>query len=291
MPRKKSPAPILTLPTDTAPEAAFELLRTEIEAIPVESLLPINLDIPHAVRSGLTAARNLEWLALTIAKLPEFDARPVKHLRTYALALLYTHERATEPGYEVDPLPSLLVEATPLRDVMLRLAELLASIGLVSAERVAAIRRGHGHADTADDLLALGRLFDELWDRIRNNALVTRAMVDRAIALSVELQDALAEREKGFPNPLVAPTDRRHVRAQAYTAFVRVYSQAQRAVTYLRWDQGDAQQIVPSLYHRRSRRQAIDDLLEPSIVTDPGAPAPPAAEIAAEIVAEALASA
>jgi hypothetical protein len=289
MPRKKkSPAPTLLHTTDTAPEAAFEAIRAEIEAIPIEALLPINLDIPYAVRSGLTAARNLERLALTIAKLPEFDPRPVMELRTYALALLYAHDRATEPGYEVDPLPALLVEATPLRDVMLRLAELLASIGLVSAERVAAIRSGHGHADTADDLLALGRLFYELWDRIHNNTLVTRAMVDRAISLAVELQDALAEREKAFPNPLVAPTDRRHVRAQAYTAFARVYSQAQRAVTFLRWNENDALQIVPSLYYRRSRRsEADDDLLDPSTVADLGSPAPPAAEIVAEARASA----
>ena len=287
MPRqKKLPAPSVTL-TDLAPEAAFEALRAEIEAIPIEALHPINLDIPHAVRSGLVAARNLELLTLGIAKLPDFDARSVERLRTYALALLYAHARAIEPGYEVDPLPALLAEAAPLRDVMLRLAELLASVGLVSAERVAAIRSGQGHADMADDVLDLGRLFDELWDHISNNVLVTRAMVDRAIALAVELQDALAEREKGFPNPLVAPTDRRHVRAQAYTAFVRVYSQAQRAVTFLRWNEGDAQQIVPSLYHRRGRRsETADDLLDPSTVANPGSP-PPVAEPVAETLVSA----
>jgi len=294
MPRKNKSLTVSTptLAPGPAPEAAFEQLRTEIEAIPAEALLPINLDVPHAVRSGLAAARNLEPLMPTIAKLPELDVRPIRQLRAYALALLHAHERATEPGVTVDPLPALLAEATPLRDVMLRLAELLARVGLVSAERVAAIRSGQGHADTADDLLALGRLFEELWDRIRDNALVTRVMVDRAITLAVELQDALAEREKVRPNPLATPTDRRHVRAQAFTAFTRVYAQAQRAVTFLRWAEGDVLQIVPSLYPRRSRRSgpiddSTDDLLDPSTVTDPGLQLPPVTETTAEMLVSA----
>jgi len=249
-PHKKTKLP---LATNAAPEEAFAALRTEIETISIDELLTINLDVPYAVRCGLVAARNLEPLVPTMRKLPSFDPRPVEALRSYALALLYAHDRAIEPGLDVDSLPALVAEATPLRTVMLRLADLLAHLGFITAERVEAIRSGHGYANLADGLLALGRMFDELWHRIHDNVLVTRSMIDRAVTLAVALQDALAERERAKPNPLMTPTHRRYVRAQAFTAFVRVYAQAQRAVAFLRFDEGDATDIVPSLYSSRRR--------------------------------------
>ena len=42
------------------------------------------------------------------------------------------------------------------------------------------------------------------------------------------------------------------LRVRAFTLFVHAYSNARRAVTYLRWHEGDADSIAPSLYAGRS---------------------------------------
>jgi hypothetical protein len=47
------------------------------------------------------------------------------------------------------------------------------------------------------------------------------------------------------------------LRNRAFTLFTRGYDQMRRAVAFLRWDEGDADKVVPSLYakHRRSKKK------------------------------------
>lgn len=276
---------------DTAPQA-FASIYAEIEAVPTHTLVRINVDVPRAARCGLVAAERVEPLLADLAGLHRFDVRPVRMLGTYALGLLHAHDLATEGGSELPPLPVLVAEATPLRAGLLRTGELLAHYGIVSAERVAAIRRGHGHADLAEDLLALGRMFDELWPSVHDKIIAKRGDVDRAIVLSAQLQKALALHEAD-QNPLTRHKSRRHVRAQAFTLFYRAYEETRRGVTFLRWYEGDAQGIVPSLYPRKARRPGAeesdagddeaDDLRDPSGVNgDDEHEAEPATAIGAD---------
>jgi hypothetical protein len=44
-------------------------------------------------------------------------------------------------------------------------------------------------------------------------------------------------------------------RQQAYTQFVKTYDQVRRVVSFLRWDDGDADDIAPSLYAGRSSKK------------------------------------
>jgi hypothetical protein len=275
--RNKSPNPSSSTPAleldptlvATAPEA-FALVRPEIEAVPAHALIRINLDLPRAARCGLVAAERIEPLLPELARLHRYDIRAVRMLGTYALAMLHTHDLAAEGDAELPPLPVLVTEAAPLREGLLRTAELLAHFGLVSPERAAAIRRGHGHADLAEDLLALGRLLVELWPRVHDKVVATRAQVDRAITLSALLHKALA-RHEAEQNPLTRHTSRRYLRTQAFTVFYRAYEETRRGVTYLRWYDGDARAIVPSLYPRKPRRlggeehAAIEEELVPPL--------------------------
>lgn len=246
-PREVDPAVV-----GTAPQA-FASVRQEIESVPLEALVRINCDVPRAARCGLVAAEHVQPLLPELAQLVRFDVRPVHMLGAYSLALLHTHSLATEGDGQLPSLPVLVAEATPLRERLLRTAELLAYYDIVSVERVAAIRSGTGYASLAEALLALGRLFVELWPRVRDNVIATREEVDRAITLSAQLQKALALQEAD-KSPLLQPSGRRYLRAQAFTLFYRAYEQTRRGVTFLRWDEGDAQAIVPSLYPRRGRR-------------------------------------
>jgi hypothetical protein len=232
---------------------AFASVKDEILAVPTSELLPTNLDIARAAGRGSVAAERIAPLLSELEKLYGLDFQRIAWLGIYSLALLHAHDVATEVGAEVLALPVLLAEAAPLREDLLRSAELIAYFGVVPVERVAAIRSGHGHVDTAGDLLALGRMFVEIWDRVDGKVFVTRAMVERATVLGGQLNKALAHRELEG-SPLVPRTDRRHVQAQAFTVFARAYDEARRGVTYLRWREGDAHLLVPSLYPHRPRR-------------------------------------
>jgi hypothetical protein len=275
----------------TAPQA-FAAVRAEIEAIPADQLAHLNVEVSRATRCGLVTARNVQALLPELAEVHPFDVRPVRMLRIYSLALSHAHSLAIEGDGEVPPLPILVAEATPLRERMLRTAELLVLYGIVSEQRVAAIRRGHGYVDLIDDLLALARMLEELWPRVRDSVMTTREELERAVSLSAQLQTALALQE-ARQTPLTPPEGRRFVRSQAFTLFYRAYQQARRGVVFLRWDEGDAHLFVPSLFTRKPRRASVDedaadDLLDPSTVTDDEPapePVPPSVTAADELVA------
>ena len=53
------------------------------------------------------------------------------------------------------------------------------------------------------------------------------------------------------------------IRQRLFTLFVNAYDQARRAVGYLRWNEGDADQIAPSLYAGRSNGRRKADQPDP----------------------------
>lgn len=232
---------------------AFESVRDQVVAVPAMTLLAVNLDVSRAARQGLVVAERLAPLWPELSTMSHLDFARARAMPTVALALLHAHELAEVPNEGTTPLTELLAEAMPLREDLLTTAEMLAHFGLVSRERVVLIRRGHGHADTASDLQALGILLGGAWPSIKDKVPVTRAQVDRAIPLSAELQRAIGVWE-AEPDPLVDRNDARFVRAQAFTLFAGAYDECRRGVNHLRWHEGDAAVIVPSLYRGRGGR-------------------------------------
>lgn len=252
----RSARPIVPTLAKTAP-AAFASILPEIEAVPASAIRRNNLDMPRAARRGLAVSERLVPLISELIALPDLDAHAVTSLRTRALAVIHANELVQEGrASTMAHLSVLLTEATPMREIMLTSAEALAIAGYVATERVAAIRRGKGHADTAADIQALGRLYRELWDHVHDKVPVTRKMVERSIILSAELQAALGIREIDEEDPLIEPAGPEYVRAQAFVLFTRAYEECRRGVSYLRWHEGDVGAIVPSLYQRRGRTGA-----------------------------------
>lgn len=274
----------LTLETiiDQGAPKAFEMVREEIVAVPTTSLVRRNLNIPRAARRGLMVAERLEPLRAELSTMSHLAYPKVEKLPTYALALIFAHERVEAAEKANVPLAGLLEQAVPLRADLMKTGDMLAHFGIVSSERMAQIRAGQGHADTADDLLALGLLLGGIWPRIKDKVVVTREQVDLAIPLSAQLQRAIGVREGGDEDPLVEPRDAYHVRAQALELFVGAYEECRRGVSHLRWHEGDAARIVPSLYPGRPagknggeaeegevEEDAAEDLLDASSVEEP----------------------
>lgn len=265
-PKKNEKKPVVTTAPAhrPAPAEALLLVQGEMDQLDPDDVMTIRVDISRAVSTALGAwGRIRAFRPLIAEELPGFALAPLDNLEVYALAALHAH-LSTMGELGENAVKSLIEEAVPLRENLLVAAEALAHRGLLDATRLAEIRSGHGHLDTAQDLVALGALFDSAWPAIGQRTAIERAEVDRATVLGTELLVALGQREQ-----LGATVNGKGARARAFTLFVRAYDACQRAIAYLRWNEGDADQIAPSLFKVRRRAGKSGGVIE-----EPGAPDP-----------------
>ncbi|WP_437947954.1 hypothetical protein WME98_45695 [Sorangium sp. So ce296] len=276
---KKKPAPsALAAPPQAA--AAFDRTLPEIESLSPDRLVSIKIDIPRAVSQVLGVLPGLLALRPAIAaQLQQHELALLDRLETYALAAWYAHLLWLSSGGAENALKPLLAEAAALRENLLGDAEALARRGLLDAAAVAEIRAGHGHVDMANDLVALSALLGGRWSDIAGKTAATEEEVKRAGEIGPQLLTALGAREHG---KAPGPTEAADKRARAFALLVHAYDQTRRAVTYLRWNDGDADTIAPSLYKGRGGRAASsnDPATEPADTS--GAAAPTGPEVAPE---------
>ncbi|HEU4405262.1 MAG TPA: hypothetical protein VFS43_08240, partial [Polyangiaceae bacterium] len=241
-------------------EAAYHRVLPAIEAVPLDEARRINVHVPTAVTTVLGALPSLLALRDEIATLPKNGAKAStlpKHavdalamLRDLALATAFAYLATAAHAESETALRARLAEGTPLRDRLLVAAEALAHAGYFDATHVATIRSGTGHLDTASDLIGLGALFRAHWDEVSNKTAVTRADVDRAAELGSVLLEALGQRKLGTDGAGgIGKPDL--ILRKAFALLSGVYGDCRRAVVYLRWYEGDADLIAPSLFQRR----------------------------------------
>jgi hypothetical protein len=160
---------------------------------------------------------------------------------------------------------ALLDEAIPLRSNLLGDAEALARRGLLEQAVVEQIRSGQGNVDIANDLVALSAVFSTNWATVSGKTAATEKEIKRAGELGPLLLAALGVREHGTAPGPVEATDRR---VRSFTLFTRAYDENRRAVFYLRWHHGDANEIVPSLYKGRGGRGSANQTQGPPVVDE-----------------------
>lgn len=236
--------------------AAYQQVEGEFSSVSNADFVTINIDIPHAVSLVLGTIDGLAPLRKTIAEqLPKHNLESFDKLGTYALAAWYAHLLFLNETAPKSAVKELLEEAAPLRANLLRDAEAAAGRGLVPLKTIEEIRAGQGNIDTANDLVALSALFTDNWKSLQGKTAATLKEVARAGELGALLLSALGLREQTPMGPLPA-ADRRH---RAFTLFWKAYHETRRAVSYLRWHEGDADELAPSLYKGRGGRGSKTD--------------------------------
>ncbi len=234
-------------PLDRTAEA-FARVRDELMALPAGEVGQVNADVVSVVLTALGAWSNIEpRLGAMRAALPLHDHAAIGRVHDYALALLHAQIASRGRAKGGGSFAALKAEAAGLRERLLLSAEGLAHFGLVDGVRVAAIRRGQGLIDLANDLSALSMLFQASWGAIADKTPVTRAEVERAEELGLRLLEAIGRRKVGNDGSK-APGPYEDERARAFRLLVRAYGQARRALAYLRWDEGDVDRLAPSLF-------------------------------------------
>jgi hypothetical protein len=251
---------------------AYERVRAQIETQDPKDLSAYNVDISNAASVALGVAPRIVVLRNRAVALPEFEIRCVDNLTDYAKAVWYLYITNLPPAERSDG-EQMLAEVLSLRAKMLLWAEPLAASGKFARAAVDKIKEGAGHKDAASDVVALVALYRSVWSEISTMCGVTEADLDRGAVVGPAVFAMLSRKESeqaGTPEATLRLK-------QAWTLLDRAYRQCQRAVGYLRFDDGDADTYAPSLRHNSGVRPAKpSEPPPPAAVTPAPSPAAPA---------------
>jgi hypothetical protein len=254
-----------TTDTEVLFEDPYNAILPEMKALSPAELVPITIDLPAAVTTVLGVEPEVAALGDRIAKLPEFDVKLPQKLGVYAMALSHAqtlHAMASAPASAIKPLSD---EGTALREMLFTDASALVQRNLMDGSQLKDLKGVVGYKNLAFDLQILAQAFRNAAETIQGKCATQPAEVNRANEIAAKLLKLVGLQEQG-PASVVATAD---TRMRAFTLFVNAYDQVRRAVSYLRWEERDVDEITPSLYAGRAAPKKRPDVPAPP-------PAPPA---------------
>jgi hypothetical protein len=249
---------------------AYQRALPVAQALGEGDLVPLNIDLPTAVTTAIGSLGRLGTLrARIVQELPGFEIGHLDQLETYTLAAAHAHAVYLAASAPPEELTALAEQGAALRDTLYSDAVALAKRGIIPGERLSDFKANVGFKNLAFDLLGLATLLRQSWQQIASRTALVAAELEQAEALGEKLVAAVGAREQA--RGLVAEGAQQ--RQRVFSLFVRSYNQVRRAISYLRWDEGDLERIAPSLYGGRKRRKVE--------TPSPVAAEPVAAELAA----------
>jgi len=253
-------SPNYTAAIEAEKDAKVSFVKTEGDrnAIPKTELLTMNVDPVWFTAMALGARRNIIVILEQLAKLPDFDVTLPDKLEDYALGFSHAHTRHLSATKLPDELAAMLEEARQIRDRLRLDHKALAARGLMAEDALSNGTWQSGFLNVAQDLHLITNVFLENWSRIARKCAVDRAELEHGRKLATRMLRQVGERQTDQP----ASTETLDARARAFTLLVRCYDQICRGVTYVRWREGDAEQIAPSLY--KGRRRSSKESEKPS---------------------------
>lgn len=249
-------------------ELAYNRVKPELEALSVEDLSPINVDLVSATSIALGVSERILAHRDRMAKLPEFEIKHVDNLVDYAKAAWYVYV-TNLPVPDPQETSAYINEVVTLRAKLLMWATPLVGAGKFDDVAIAKIKEGSGFKDSASDVVALVGLYRSKWDEIKNMCGVTEAELTRAAEIAPAVFGIVSRREFQEANRL---TDGSLRVRRAWTMLDRAYNNCRRALSFLRYDEGDADSLAPSLRRNAGTRSTPSEAPAP---TPPATPAEP----------------
>jgi hypothetical protein len=173
---------------------ALALLEPRLRGLPEASVSPFRASVPQAVANALQVVRSFgEDRALFVAAFKQkvFDPVEFDDLEQRALALWQADVNYRLTMNPEEAIVGILDEARSLRKKLLSAASYLWTEDAIIGPRLAAVRKGHGHMDLADDLVTLASVFDGNWSYARTRCDVKRSDLGRAREISHQVLHAL----------------------------------------------------------------------------------------------------
>jgi len=230
---------------------ALASVRPEIERIPDGELVQINLDIPTAVMTAIQQLPRLRELRSRVCELPRFDVETFDKLEEYALALGQAHAQYQATFAPPKLRRDLYFALRERRALLVSDVRALVSRKVIDGASLKQLKGPPGHKNVAFDVMLLCALLRKHWAVVENRTAISFQEVQELEALAQRLTVVAAERK--HVDRVVGAAAR--LRTQAFTRFVSAYDHARRAVIFLRWVEGDAEAILPSLYVKRGKKR------------------------------------
>lgn len=235
---------------------AFAATVAELNALAPEDVMVVNLDIPSTVATIVGALPEIVALrSELIEHTPRFDIGVLDRLERYAFALFHAHMLAQAAAQPPEVLVALGEEATKLRQRLVSDVNALAFHGLIPEEALSALKGPPGYLNLASDLYLLAGVVRANWDKVVGKTAIDEAALVRAEELSEYLVAGVGLKEQGTAAVAASSANRQ----RAFTLLLKSYEQVRRAVSFLRWDRGDADSIAPSLYLGRGGRKKASE--------------------------------
>ncbi len=242
----------------------FEKLSAQKE----HELTTINLDVPSVYTLGTGALMKVRAYREQMLALPHVNTALIEEIEEYLLALGHAQALYLAASAPVASIPELYEQLLRLCEVLLADAPALVTRALIPSDRLKELRGPVSHAATAFDVMALTSILRAHWDKIQGKTAVALSELERAEILADRLLTAVGERT--VEGGQAASSTR--ARQGAFTLFVKAYDEVRRGLVYLRWHDGDADEIAPSLYSSRVGRRRKPDSRE-QLETAPVTPA------------------
>jgi len=238
--------------------AAYRAIEPELDAMDEASFLPINTDPESAASQVLSTEAVRQTLVSDLKRMaPTFEVEQLDRVRNLALALVWADRYYSIASKRIEKLPQLDDEAGHIEDVLRPTAEALAKLGLIDGSRLAELPTAHGYRNRVHVLGAFEALFRTNWDKLKSCVPFDAKLLERSFALTREMSDLLAVRERTSPEI----TDAARRRSAAYTLLMRAWPKIQAVVNYIRSERSDAENFAPSLFVRAApeRNSKQDD--------------------------------
>lgn len=259
---------------------AYEAIQGEMQAIPREQLLTLNLDVASTVATTIGCLPKVMPLrAKVVAEVSGFDLRNLDMLETYAMALMHAQAEYQASAAPPEPIDELSAELTVTRDLLFKDVTALEARNLVEF-RATEMSGASGYKNLTKDVLLLCSVLRNNWSKIQGRTAATLEDLDAAELQAKRLLAAVGVREQSAKGA----GHQAEWRQRAFTLFARAHDEVRRIVTYLRWHEDDANTIFPTVFGGRNKQRTEKPEPQPiapagnggTIATAPPAPATPA---------------
>lgn len=233
---------------------AYELTKPTMSAIPVSSLIHVDVDIPATALLVRSKIPKIQALRSNVASsLADFDMRTIDRLDLYVQAMCYAHWLFQSTLVSVDRLQDWLDEWPAQQKRLLVEANRLATAQHLKHCRVELCPLRVGHQSGSTPLKRIFCLLYQNFAHSEGNGGLLLHEVMRAELLA-ELTSIVSDCNGDLFAAKAAVVLNRQ---RAFTVFMSSYDQVRRAMQFIRWNLGDADDIAPAL-ERQPRRHRVD---------------------------------
>lgn len=245
---------------------AFARWRDARAALSDDAIITVNCDIRAALSIVTRALPRVARVVPAITEVPSLGPGVLDELRDLVAALMHAQILYAQREHEdagVGERRAIVAEAVALLARLELQLDLFEALGVVEPRPAVEGKRRRAQATLEDDLARAVNALRGLDAGLEARMSIDERTLDRAIAIQPELGHAL---QLGTAKPRWSQSARNasRERARAFTLVADRYARLAWAVALLRWDEGDAEELTPSLRARSARpsrraRRAADE--------------------------------